>query len=135
MKKISQQALASDPRLAGEFAALKATREMVRGLPRMRVPGDFADRVLAQAERQHLTRVTASRMPALGWLGRLAIAASLLVVATSGIIVATSMWKNVPVLTPPVSVATIDAIERRDEKTDKGGLVKEGGGSFRPFRR
>lgn len=121
-----EQALAADADLARDFAALKAAREMIRRLPRSKAPADFAQRVLAQAERQRLTH--ASARPAalsLGWVGRLAIAASLLVVASSGIIVALSMREKAAPSGSPVNLAA-----REDESVaaEKSLLRKSGGG-------
>ncbi len=49
-----EKAIETDPELAGELRALRATRDVLRKLPPERAPDDFANRVLERAERHHL---------------------------------------------------------------------------------
>ena len=49
-----EKAIETDPELAGELRALRATRNVLRNLPAERAPEDFANRVLERAERHHL---------------------------------------------------------------------------------
>jgi len=49
-----EKAIETDPELAGELRALRATRNVLRNLPAERAPEDFANRVLERAERHRL---------------------------------------------------------------------------------
>ena len=47
-------ALGEDPDLTAELEGLRATREVLRNLPRLRAGDDFAAKVLQEAERRGL---------------------------------------------------------------------------------
>jgi negative regulator of sigma E activity len=49
-----EKAIETDPELAGELRALRATRDVLRKLPAERAPEDFANRILERAERHRL---------------------------------------------------------------------------------
>lgn len=53
-----EKVIQSDPALAAELEALRATREMLRKLPAERAPKDFSARVLERAERRSLVGQT-----------------------------------------------------------------------------
>lgn len=76
------EALQHDPALAEELRSLRATRDLLRGLPRDKAPEDLPDRILAQAERNLLVDrpSAATRAPRLRW-ARYAAAAAVLIVA------------------------------------------------------
>ncbi len=75
--------------LAAELRALRATRDLVRGLPRERAPEDLLDRIMAQAERGRLvggTQDEPQRRP-FAWVRYVAVAAVLLVAVGVGTVV------------------------------------------------
>lgn len=95
------QALRDDPALAGELESLRATRRMVRQLPRVSAPPELLAQVLAKAERSRLsgpdpdrTRASTGAMP---WVRRLASAAVLLIAFGVGGVILVTLW----VVSPP----------------------------------
>ncbi len=76
-----EQALKADPSLAAELESLRSVRQLLRQLPREKAPAGMAEKVIARAERAALL-AGAGQAPARGggWVGRLAVAASVLVV-------------------------------------------------------
>ena len=81
--------LKDDRELAAELEKLQAIRGLVHDLPRRRAPSDFAQRVLAEAERSYLMADAQAQAPAapLKWVRYVASAAVLLVAASIGIVV------------------------------------------------
>ncbi len=75
-------AVAGDEKLAADLESLRATRELLRGLPREKAPADMADRVLTHAERGQLMRKSPTRrQPGPMRWARFAAAAAVLIVA------------------------------------------------------
>ncbi|MCB9852953.1 MAG: hypothetical protein H6819_07645 [Phycisphaerales bacterium] len=76
--------LASDPAARRLFNELKQTSELVAGLPKSAVPGNFSDGVVARLEREAL--LGADRVQARGWTfgNWSALAASILLVVAAG---------------------------------------------------
>lgn len=58
-----EAAVEADPALAAALHELRATRELVRGLPRASAPEGFSRRVISRAERMHLLGAPATAGP------------------------------------------------------------------------
>ena len=97
-----EEAVQADADLAKELAGLRATRDLLRKLPRHRAPADFVERVVAQAERVRLMEappVRAQDRPT-AWARYLATAAVLLIAAGVGVVITVALWNNVKAPTP-----------------------------------
>jgi hypothetical protein len=103
-----EAAVAADVEVARELDRLRAARELVRHLPREQAPGDFALRVMAQAERGALLVHAAPVGPRPGrrWLRNVAMAASVLVALSAGLAVCVSVYKGLRPDHPSRRVAT-----------------------------
>jgi hypothetical protein len=102
-----EQALAKDPQAARELSALRRTRELVRGLPRVSPSADFVAGVLAKAERTSLVGAEAEpaggAFPYFRWV---AAAAVLLVAVGVGIAVSVMLYTTPADRTPGVPIAS-----------------------------
>jgi len=89
-----EQAIQDDAELAKELGQLRATRELVRNLPRRRAPEDFAAGVLERAARQRLLGSASVQMQSrpLQWGRYLAAAAVLLIAAGIGAVIVATLW-------------------------------------------
>ena len=83
-----EEALAGDPALAAELAALRATRDLLRKLPSQQAGEDFTTSVLDRAERMRLLGQLHPGSPkrTISW-STLATAAAVLIAAGAGIFV------------------------------------------------
>lgn len=113
--------LARDPEARRVLDELRRTSAAVQGLPRERVPGDFAAGVMARLERESLLGATlrmdgaaptASPRPA--WLRPLAMAASLLLVVTAGWFVWPQVAARRDEARGPLVAADADRLREKD---------------------
>ena len=84
------------PGLGDELRRLGRVRELVRSLPRQKVSDDFADEVLAKAERMRLVTssdTTPTETP-LSWVRYIATAAVLFIAVGVGAIVSVMLWST-----------------------------------------
>ena len=130
----AQEAARRDEAIAAELRQLRATRRLVRHLPRVRAPGDFADRVLQRVERRHL--LGAEPAPAAGRQFRtaryLSAAAAMLLAAGVAFIVlltvhlsrrpADELAATVPGLPDPTVPGT-EGYAQPDRRNDLGARV------------
>jgi len=88
-----EEALRRDESLAEELAALRATRDLVRNLPRQGAPEDLADRVMAQAERLTLVGARGGEQAGrpMRWVRYVAAAAVVVVAVGMGLIIKSTM--------------------------------------------
>jgi hypothetical protein len=129
-----EKALAEDAALAEELRALRATRNLVRSLPRRRAPEDLPDRVLAQAERHSLVRGrgAAERARPLPWVRYVAAAALVLVAVGVAAVVTVAIRatrdgaRRMAEGTPGgVEVAAAKKDEGRERDAGEAGGVRE----------
>ncbi|MFW6061392.1 MAG: zf-HC2 domain-containing protein [Planctomycetota bacterium] len=85
--EIVRRALEADPGMAEQLDQLRQTRDLVRKLPRLRAPDDFATSLLTKAERRTLLASPQSekRPRHWGWKGLTAVAAALVLAGGLGL--------------------------------------------------
>ncbi|MCE5278554.1 MAG: hypothetical protein ABFD92_00460 [Planctomycetaceae bacterium] len=91
------EVLAYDKDLAGELERLKATRNLLRQLPRERTADDFVRHVLARTERTHLLPAPAARAyRSMRWISYAAAAVVLLAVGAAGVMMVNAVKYATP---------------------------------------
>ncbi|NLW86312.1 MAG: hypothetical protein GXY38_05510 [Planctomycetes bacterium] len=90
-----EAAMRAEPQLAEQLEQLRRVRDAVRALPRARASEDFADQVLAKAERLKLVDSASEGVePPLPWVRYLATAAVVLIAVSVGLIVSVMLWST-----------------------------------------
>jgi hypothetical protein len=118
-------ALAADEELCEQLRQLQATRQMLRELPVCKAPDDFVHRVMARAERNHLTAHKPEEPPAqsLRWVRYVAVAAVALIAISVGMLI-TSQLTNPTIYTTRGETAELASND--DTEQDDTGVIVPG---------
>ena len=110
-------ALAEDPGLTAELEGLRATRDVLRNLPRLRAGADFAAKVMQEADLRGLAGRSAapgSRKTPPRWLRYCAAAAVVVVALGAGLVMSRLLYEKIgrpPVVSPNEELLATDTRE------------------------
>lgn len=120
-----ENALATDDELREQLRQLQATRRLLRELPVSKAPDDFVHRVMARAERNHLTahKPEEPAPQSLRWVRYVAVAAVALIAISVGMLI-TSQLTNPTIYTSPGGSAEL-ASDDNPEQYDTDATVAD----------